>query len=90
MLGAMFRHMFDRGVQSEALGALASFALAPRLAETLTPGGADAVVRSLERLRDEPGYTLHPAPHTLHPTPFTPHPAPHTLHPTPYTGWLSC
>ena len=34
----MFRHMFDRGVQCEALGALASFELAPRLAETLTPG----------------------------------------------------
>ncbi|KAJ1483026.1 armadillo-type protein, partial [Baffinella frigidus] len=55
VLGAMFRHMFDRGVQAEALGALASFALAPRLAQTLTPGGADAVVRSLERLKQDPG-----------------------------------
>ncbi|WP_193745185.1 hypothetical protein [Microcystis aeruginosa] len=30
-------------------------------------------------------HTPHPTPYTLHPTPHTPHPTPYTLHPTPYT-----
>ena len=30
-------------------------------------------------------HTPHPTPHTLHPKPYTPHPTPYNLHPTPHT-----